>query len=246
MSSLKLYEFPMSHYCEKVRWALDVKQLPYERKLLVPVLHMPIMLALTRQTQVPVLECDGKRITNSADILAFLEENFPDTAALYPESAEQRAQALTLCAQFDKDIGPHIRRVAYFHALSDKAFTQELLTLEQPFVNRKLLTASLPVITRVMQKGMGIDEKGYAKSLSRLNAALDALDAMIPASGYLVGDRFSIADVTAAALLAPMVQPTNSFYSLATLAPESFNSFIEGYRQRPFFAWVTEIYRKHR
>lgn len=246
MSSIKLYEFPMSHYCEKIRWALDYKHLPYERKLLLPVLHMPVMLALTRQTQVPVLEHDGKRIHNSADILDYLEKEFPDTARLYPESVEDQQKALELCALFDKEIGPHIRRVAYFYALSNKAFTQELLSLEQPFVNRKVLAASLPVITRVMQKGMGIDEKGFGKSQARLEAVLAKLDAMIPQSGYLVGGRFSIADLTAAALLAPMVQPANSFYALPTQAPESFTAFLERYRHRPFFDWVDQLYRKHR
>lgn len=246
MPSIKLFEFPMSHYCEKVRWALEYKQLPYERKLLLPVLHMPVMLALTRQTQVPVIECNGDRIANSPAILAFLEEQFPDTERLYPQSEDEQKQALELCAMFDKEIGPHVRRIAYYFALSDKAFMQELLSLEQPFVNRKVLAASMPVITRLMRKGMGVNEDGYQKSLARLNTLLTKLDAMIKPSGYLVGDHFTIADLTAAALLAPIVQPQNSFYALPTQSPDAFKAFNESYRQRPFFAWVEEIYRKHR
>lgn len=246
MPSIKLYEFPMSHYCEKIRWALEYKHLPYERKLLLPVLHMPVMMALTRQTQVPVIEHDGERIANSPAILAFLEEKFPQTASLYPPSADEQKQALELCAMFDKEIGPHVRRIAYYFALSDKAFMQELLSLEQPFVNRKILAASLPVITRLMRKGMGIDEHGYQKSLARLNTVLSKLDSLITPSGYLVGDRFTVADLTAAALLAPIVQPQNSFYALPTQTPDAFKAFNESYRQRPFFGWVEEIYRKHR
>lgn len=246
MRSIKLYEFPMSHYCEKIRWALEYKHLPYERKLLLPVLHMPVMMALTRQTQVPVLECDGERIVNSSTILAFIEEQFPESAPLYPPSIDEQKLALELCAMIDKEIGPHVRRIAYFFALSDKAFMQELLSLEQPFVNRKILTASLPVITRVMRKGMGINDDGYQKSLARLNTALVKIDALLKPSGYLVADRFTLADLTAAALLAPIVQPQNSFYALPTKIPDAFKAFHESYRQRPFFGWVEEIYRKHR
>lgn len=246
MPGLKLYEFPVSHYCEKVRWALDYKRLPYERKMLVPVLHIPIVLALTRQTKVPVIECSGEKIVNSADILTWLEATYPDSAPLFPLDDAQYARAVELMALFDKEIGPHVRRVAYYFTLSDKAFMQELLSLEQPFVNRKLLAASLPVIIRVMQKGMGINEAGYKKSLEKLNAALLKLDSMLTPSGYLVGDSFSVADLTAASLLSPLVQPENSFYALPSTLPEGFQAFNASYRDRPFFKWVNEIYRKHR
>lgn len=246
MPGLKLYEFPVSHYCEKVRWALDYKRLPYERKLLVPVLHIPIVLALTRQTKVPVLECDGEKIVNSPDILTWLEARYPDTAPLYPEDATQCARAIELMALFDQEIGPHVQRVAYYHTINDKAFMHELLTLEQPFVNRKLLIASLPVILRVMQKGMGINDANYQKSLNKLNGILERIDSLLTPSGYLMGDAFSVADLAAASLLAPLVQPENSFYALPTTPSESLQALKDSYRDRPFFQWVNEIYRKHR
>ena len=40
-----------------------------------------------------------------------------------------------------------------------------------------------------------------------MRAALDRLEAELQPSGYLVGERFSVADLTAAALLAPVVLP---------------------------------------
>ncbi len=35
---MKLYEFAISHYCEKVRWALDYKGVAYESRVLAPAL----------------------------------------------------------------------------------------------------------------------------------------------------------------------------------------------------------------
>lgn len=37
---LTLYQFPISHYCEKIRWALDFKQLKYNTVNLLPALHI--------------------------------------------------------------------------------------------------------------------------------------------------------------------------------------------------------------
>ena len=37
--SRTLYQFPISHYCEKVRWAMDYKKLEYKAKNLLPGLH---------------------------------------------------------------------------------------------------------------------------------------------------------------------------------------------------------------
>ncbi|HKX12345.1 MAG TPA: glutathione S-transferase N-terminal domain-containing protein, partial [bacterium] len=34
-----LYQFPISHYCEKARWALAFKEIPYRIVNLAPGLH---------------------------------------------------------------------------------------------------------------------------------------------------------------------------------------------------------------
>jgi glutathione S-transferase len=246
MKKVKLYEFPMSHYCEKVRWALDLKQARYERKLLLPVFHMPVMLALTRQTQVPVLECDGVRIKNSADILRWIESNIPGPPSLFPSEPEQQASSDALCSMLDRDVGTHVRRVVYYHAMGDMAFMRELFSLEQTLANRTLTSASVPLMVNAMRKAMGIHEKGYQRSLAILDERLKALDKRLASTDYLVGDRFGVADLTAASLLAPMVLPDKSFYVLPTGIPSSYRQFVDSYQDRPFHAWVKRMYLTHR
>ncbi len=43
-----LIQLDISHYSEKVRWALDYKQVPHVRRSPLPGSHMPIAFALTR------------------------------------------------------------------------------------------------------------------------------------------------------------------------------------------------------
>ena len=48
MAGITLYQFPASHYNEKVRWALDLKGVPHDRVSLLPGPHAPRMKRLTR------------------------------------------------------------------------------------------------------------------------------------------------------------------------------------------------------
>ena len=68
--ALKLYQFAISHYCEKIRWALDYKGLNYETVNLLPGQHVKTIRKLTGEaSSVPVLDHDGHVVQGSAAIL---------------------------------------------------------------------------------------------------------------------------------------------------------------------------------
>ena len=53
--TLTLYQFPISHYCEEARWALDWKGLEYRRVNLLPGLHLARSRKMAARTSVPIL-----------------------------------------------------------------------------------------------------------------------------------------------------------------------------------------------
>src|SRR5438309_1206742 len=112
-----LWHIEISHYNEKVRWALDYKEVEHEVRAPMPGLHMGVALWLTRGRgyTFPVLELNGRRIGDSTAIIAALEERCPDPP-LYPADEAERARALALEDWFDRELGPYMRRYA-FHAL---------------------------------------------------------------------------------------------------------------------------------
>ena len=62
---------------------------------------------------------------------------------------------------------------------------------------------------------------------------------------YLVGDTFTVADLTAAALFHPIVRPAEAQYELPDRSPR--HSCSGGRRwPRPGFRWVQEMYHRHR
>jgi glutathione S-transferase len=85
-----------------------------------------------------------------------------------------------------------------------------------------------------------------ATAPAKVTGALDRIAAELQPSGYLVGDRFSVADLTAAALFSPLVMPPEHPYPPAEPPPRSLMEFRDSLASHPAFAWVAEMYRRHR
>src|SRR4029450_5078338 len=108
-----------------------------------------------------------------------------------------------------------------------------------------LYRAFFPAIRVAMRADMRIDAAGAARGNEKVRAALDRIEAELQPSGYLVGDRFSVADLTAAALLAPAVSPPE-FPSPPGPLPEPVARWRDSLAGRPAFRWAAEMYRRHR
>jgi glutathione S-transferase len=67
-------------------------------------------------------------------------------------------------------------------------------------------------------------------------------------SGYLVGDSFSVADLTAAAILSVLVRPPEFPYHQVDPArdPEDLKRWRDTLTGRPAFKYVLEMYARHR
>mmetsp|Transcript_22513 Transcript_22513/g.38439 ORF Transcript_22513/g.38439 Transcript_22513/m.38439 type:complete len:111 (-) Transcript_22513:65-397(-) len=90
---------PASHYVEKARWALDLGGVPYTESKWPPVLHMLGSTAGLNRQSVPVLLTpDGKRLTDSTDILHHVAVNYTAGAHLYPTSCREEVERLEVCA----------------------------------------------------------------------------------------------------------------------------------------------------
>jgi len=241
-----LWHIELSHYNEKVRWALDYKGIPHERRVPMPGLHRLSALALTRgrHDRLPVAEIDGQRIGDSTAIIARLEERWPQ-APLYPADAAPRARALALEDVFDERLAPEVRRWMWHQTLPDTELVADSLFSGPARWRRRLLAASAPVARPVVRLDYSISDESAAVAEARIRAAMDRLEEEIGPSGYVAGDRFSVADLSAAALFTPLLAPPGRQYQPARVAPAvaALRAELEA---RPGGAWVHEMYARHR
>jgi glutathione S-transferase len=240
-----LWQFRFSHFNEKARWALDWKAIPHVRRSLVPGLHIPRVMWLTGQKAVPVLVVDGRPIPDSTRIIEVLEARQPDPP-LYPHDAAQRRRALELEEHFDTELGPHIRRAVFHALLPDPDLAVEVLTMGFGPGTQRVYRLLFPAISAAMRMDMGIDGPRATQSWEKVVAALDRIEAELQPSGYLVGDAFSVADLTAAALLSPLVRPAEFPYRIPGPIPTAAASFRASVANRPAYRWAEAMYRRHR
>lgn len=241
-----LWHFEVSHFNEKARWALDYKGIAHKRRPLLPGLHVLPVLRLTRQNQVPVLVLDGnKPIHDSTRIIEALEEGWPDPP-LYPSDRAGRERALELEDFFDEQLGPYVRRAMFYDVLPDSAYSSRMFAGTAGAAWQAIYRAMFPLTRALMRTAMNINAGSAAIAFDKTVAALDRLEREIRPSGYLVGDRFSVADLTAAALLAPVLDAPEFPYPLPHPRPDAYRRFVASFGQREAFTWARHIYARHR
>jgi glutathione S-transferase len=243
MAGIRLYQFPASHYNEKARWALDWKGIGHERVSLLPGPHAPRMQRLSGRTQTPVLVDGDEVIAGSAEILAHLERRFPEPPLL-PTDAGERERALAVAKRFDDEVGPAVRVAMFFEVMSG-AYALRTFCAERSPVVKATYRASFPLVARIMRRSMRIDAGNAARGRERTHEALEFVASEAKGSGYLVGDRFSSADLTCAALLMPAVD-VGKLGGPTSPGSDAERAWLARWADHPGAAWVREIYRRHR
>jgi glutathione S-transferase len=245
-----LIQLEISHYSEKVRWALDYKRVPHLRRSPMPGTHIPISFALTRGESItlPLLQIDGRTISDSTAILAALEERYPDPP-LYPADPEQRRRALELEDFFDEELGPHARLLPFHELTNEPEMFAEVAAaaVPGPLGKAKGLVGLYARTYTGLRFGVR-DEAAAATAREKIVAALDRLEAELEANGgeYLVGKSFSVADLTAASLFYPVVGPDEGPLPTEIPTPPALERFRTKIGDRPGYVWVEETFRRHR
>jgi glutathione S-transferase len=86
----------------------------------------------------------------------------------------------------------------------------------------------------------------YSHYNEKARWALDWVAKESAATGQLVGDRFTVADLTAASLLAPLVELDHPDMNRPRPAPDAVLAFYALFADHPGTAWVRDQYRRHR
>jgi glutathione S-transferase len=244
--TIVLWHIEVSHYNEKARWALDYKSIAHELRVPMPGFHGVRALALTRgrHRRLPILDLDGRRIGDSTAIIAALEAYRPDPP-LYPADPAQKARALALEDFFDERLAPELRRLVWHHTLPDTDLVVESLFGDRAPGRARFLRATAPLARPVVRRDYGVSAASAETARDAVIAAMDRLEAELQPSGYLAGDGFSVADLTAAALFTPMLAPPQRPY-LPPSFPPALQSLREELTARPGGRWVHEMYERHR
>ena len=246
MSTPVLWHIELSHYSEKIRFALAYKNVEHERRTPLVGLHGPLAMLLTRSghRRLPVMRVDGETIADSTAIIAALEERYPEPP-LYPDDPDDRARALMLEDYFDETLAPALRLFVWYHQLREDGGFIDAVAPNGSGGRLRALKAMAPLAGPVVRADYGA-RAGRADDARRtLLEVADRIEAELQPSGYLVGDRFSVADLAGAALFTPLLCPPGREFPPRTQAQPVLD-LREELEHRPAGQWVHDIYVRHR
>jgi glutathione S-transferase len=246
-----LWHLEISHFNEKARWALDYKGIVHERRSVFPGMQ-PARARILRggTSTLPVIDIDGTRIGDSTRIIEELERRWPDPP-LYPADPAERQRALEIEDFFDEHCAHELRRVMFDPFLREPELMAEATGADSrrgAAVTKFLSPVIFPVMDRAVRHKYAISPKTAAEARETVVAAMDRIERERGPSGYLVGDKFSVADLTAAAILSPLVRPPEFPYHQVDPArdPEDLKRWRDTLTDRPAFAYVLDMYARHR
>ncbi|MBS0377363.1 MAG: glutathione S-transferase family protein [Proteobacteria bacterium] len=203
----RLITIPLSHFCEKARWALDRINFPYHEEPHAPLFHR---LATQRKDPgtVPVMLAGRNRLVDSTEILMHADDALGG-GLLYPREAAHRCEVAALEEWFDTELGPHTRRWAYQHLLPQRQLLRELWSRDAPRIEARLLAVIAPLAVRLVASGYRISPASAQRSLGRIQEVFRQVDDKLrDGRRFLAAERFTAADLTFAALAAPVLLPT--------------------------------------
>src|SRR3954447_3377128 len=236
-----LVTIPISHYCEKARWALDRAGVAYEERRHLPAIHRVAVRRAGGKTA-PVLVCtEGEVICESADIVAWADARAVDERARIAVDPEARA----LADDFEERLGPATRLWVYHELFDHPDLVADAMTAGVPGWQRHAFRFGHRAIASVVARVLTINDASAAEAEATFRAVFDDTDARL-ADGrrYLVGDRFSIADLTFAALAAPLIAPPSPRPRPPLIAPPQYGVRLPPVEALP--PGMVDVVREHR
>jgi len=240
---LKLYQFPISHYCEKARWALELKDLPYRKVNLLPGPHAKKAKKITGNSKLPILQHDKHFIQGSAEIIDYLDKSF-SRRSLTPEDPVEKKLAAAWESYADREIGPPVRLLSYHTLLDHRDIIIPMMTQDCPWYSNIMMKAAYPKISVAMRDLMKINNESAEQARLQISTALDNMAETLGDREFLVGDTFTRADLAVASLLAPLVMPQGYGIDWPEKMPQPLAGQIAGFQDR--LSWVGHIYDNFR
>lgn len=252
---ITLYELHWSHYCEKVRLALEYKGLPW-RAVEVDAFTRRQMrdLGLQQRYAFPTI-VDEARINaksgrptvlaDSSPILRYLDEHYADGPRLFPGDSARQREIYHQLIEFDTELAIPARRLGYTQLILE--CPQHLVGL---FLGEKTRAYRLPIIRQVVAHGLGMllckRFEFHSSESSGLYEALEAwllqLARRLQGQEFVVGDAFSAADLALAAQLRPL-KVVPFFHENPLLAGlfQRHADIVARYGQQTLFPYETAI-----
>jgi glutathione S-transferase len=268
---IRLITIAASHYCEKVRWVLDMLEADdlnpyyYTEDAHPPGLHSYEPLQVSKeQASITPMVAYNDNANATEDTVLWESSKIVNTfmPSLYPEEIADQIKEME--AEIGRRLGPAVRCTAYYSLFTDlkkyQATAESMAADPRKMSNIEatLWGKFLPKgLAKGMWKAMNINEETNEACTKDMHALFDQMSKRLSNNGgkYLMdlpGGKtsygFTAADLTLAALAYPLLRPPQMQFWLADTdrLPPELNKISEELRATTAGQHVLRIYEKHR
>jgi glutathione S-transferase len=189
----------------------------------------------------------GQVLADSSDILLWADTQLEPERRLYPDG-DAGAQARELEGWLDEGLGPDGRLWMYHETLPAVRQLRQWALAGVPRWERWVFDLGGSGIDVALRRYLRIDAVAARAALDRVTRAFDEIADRLSDRRFLVDDRFTAADLTFAALAAPVLLPER--YGSPLPPPEAMPDAVarEVWRLRdhPAGAFAARLYREER
>jgi glutathione S-transferase len=246
---LRLVTIPISHYCEKARWALQRAGLDYREEPHVQGIHRIYARRAGGSSTVPVLVTPDGPLGESEQILEWVDERIAPAHRLFGTEPAERKRILALSRRLDERLGPTGRRLIYVRMFDQPELMLRFNNQGVPRWEDRFIRHGLPFARRFIARALeitpGIERQDEATVWAEFDWVAEMLSDGRP---FLLGERFTAADLTFAALAAPVVLP--SVYGVSLPPFESLDAptaaLVARGREHPAGAFALRLTEERR
>ena len=243
----RLITIPISHFCEKARWALDRAGIDFVEEPHIQAVHVWHARRAGGGRTVPVLVTGDEVLGDSSAILEWVDRRDPA-----PGSTRSRwpAEVRRIEDWLDEGLGPDGRLWMYDSTLP-------VLARHAALGARRDAALGAALLRRLrLGAGSGRSAATWASIRAASRAALESVDGVFDdvagmlgdGRPYLCGERFTAADLTFGALSASVLVPPGYGSPLPPLAvmPPTMRREIVRLREHPAGRFAARLYAEDR
>jgi glutathione S-transferase len=246
---LRLITIPISHYCEKARWALERVGMPYREERHVQAIHRFAARRAGGGSTVPVLVTPEGVVADSQEILVWVDQRTPPEHRLFPVEPTARQEVEQLCRRLNEELGPKGRRLIYIHMLADRELAVRFNNQGVPRWEDRAIRYGWPLIVRFLRRALAIHPGIEAEDEAAVWREFDFVAGLLgDGRPHLCGERFGAADLTFAALSAAVIVPPVYGVPLPQpeLLPPATAALVLRARAHPAGRYALGLFLEHR
>lgn len=243
---LELYQFELSHYCEKVRLVLDYKGLAYRKIEVAPGIGQLDLLRISGQRQVPVLKDGAQVIADSTAIALYLDRQYPDRPIL-PTDPQQRALCLLMEEWADESIGINGRKVMLGAFSQNPDLRRAALPATTPSFLKSVIEAVPREALDLLGTSVGLGGDAVKSARKAMQQNLDALSVLLADKPYLIADHPTLADFAVAGLSLYVKFPAGPYLDIPeSLKGKGVPGLADAAVYSTFWQWRDRLYADYR